>query len=75
MSKQMVEFVMQKISILDHLISPAVVRIDPERTRAIREFSSPRQVKGISRMLVMDNFFHKFIPRLADLSAPINSLR
>jgi hypothetical protein len=70
-----VVFATQELSFLGHLISPAGVRIDPERTRAIRDFPPPRDVKGIGRFLGMVNFFHKFIPRLADLAAPLNSLR
>jgi hypothetical protein len=51
------------------------VRIDPERTRAIREFPTPRDTKGISRFIGMVNFYHKFIPRLADVAAPLKALR
>jgi hypothetical protein len=64
-----------EISILGHLVSPAGVRIDPERTRSIRDFPIPRDIKGISRFIGMVNFYHKFIPRLADMAAPLNALR
>ena len=49
--------------------------IDPQRTRAIREFNPPRDAKGVSRFIGMVNFYHKFIPCLADLAAPLNALR
>jgi len=65
----------QEISFLGHLVSPAGVRIDPERTRAIREFPIPRDMKGIGRFIGMVNFYHKFIPRFADVAAPLNALR
>ena len=68
-------FATQEISFLGHVISPSGVRIDPERTRAIREFLPPRDVKGVSRFLGMINFYHKFIPSLADRSEPLNMLR
>jgi hypothetical protein len=32
----------QEISFLGHLVSPAGVPIDPERTKSIREFPVPR---------------------------------
>ena len=70
-----VVFATQEISFLGHLVSPAGVRIDPERTRAIREFPIPRDTKGIGRFIGMVNFYHKFIPRLADVAAPLNALR
>ena len=70
-----VVFATQEIAFLGHIISSAGVKIDPERTRSIRDFPPPRDVKGISRFLGMINFYHKFIPNLADVSAPLNSLR
>jgi hypothetical protein len=70
-----VVFATQEISLLGHVISPAGVRIDPERTRAIRDFPPPRDVKGIRRFIGMVNFYHKFIPRLAEVAAPLNALR
>jgi hypothetical protein len=73
--KPEVTFATQEISFLGHVVSPAGVRIDPERTRAIREFHPPRDSKGISRFIGMVNFYHKFIPNLADLAAPLNMLR
>ena len=57
------------------MILPLKVRIDPERTRAIRKFLRPRDVKGFSRFLGMIYFYHKFIPLLADRSETLNMLR
>jgi hypothetical protein len=65
-----VVFATQEISFLGHLVSTSGVRIDPERTRAIREFPVPKDVRGISRFIGMVNFYHKFIPRLAHMAAP-----
>jgi hypothetical protein len=65
----------QEISFLGHLVSSTGVRIDPERTRAIRDFPIPRDVKAISRFIGMVNFYHKFIPHFADIAAPVNALR
>ena len=70
-----VVFATQEISFLGHLVSAAGVRIDPERTRAIRDFPCPRDVKGISRFVGMANFYHKFIPHFADVASPLNTLR
>jgi hypothetical protein len=70
-----VVFATQEISSLGHLVSPAGVGIDPERTRAIREFPTPRDTMDISRFIGMVNFYHKFIPRPGDVAAPLNALR
>jgi len=60
---------------LGHLVSPARVRIDSKRTRAIRVFPTPRDTRGISLFIGMVNFYHKFISRPADVAAPLNTLR
>jgi hypothetical protein len=70
-----VVFATEEISFLGHIISPAGVKIDPERTRAIREFPFPKDVKGVSRFIGMVNYYNKFIPKFAELAAPLNALR
>jgi len=72
---QKVVFATQEISFLGHLFSPGCARIDPERTRPIREFPIPQNTKGLARFIGMFNFYHKFIPRFADVAAPLNALR
>jgi hypothetical protein len=68
-------FGIQEISFLEHWISPLGVPIDPQLTETIRNFAPPRDVKGVSRFVGMVNFYHKFIPNLADTAAPLNALR
>lgn len=71
-----VNFATSKFSFLGHIVSSdGNVSIDQERTRAIREFLPPCDAKGIARFLGMINYFHKYIPRLADVAAPLNALR
>jgi hypothetical protein len=66
---------MQEIIFLGYPVSPAGIAFDPERTHAIVDFPPPRDVKGIARFIGMVNFYHKFIMRVADIAAPLNSLR
>jgi hypothetical protein len=70
-----VKFATQEIAFLGHLVSPAGVRIDPDWTRVIEEFPPPRDVSGVSRFIGMVNFYHKFIPNVADVATPLNRLR
>lgn len=70
-----VQFGRTDISFLGHLVSNKGISIDPERTQGIRDFAAPRDAKGISRFLGMVNFYRKFIPNVAELAAPLNSLR
>ena len=70
-----VKFASQELSFLGHRISPAGISIDQERTRAIRNFPPPKDAKGIARFVGMVNYFHKFIPQLAEIASPLNVLR
>jgi hypothetical protein len=72
---QKVFFATKEISFLGHMVSQSGVKIDPERTRAISQFPAPRDAKSISRFIGMVNYYHKFIPHLADIAAPLNALR
>jgi hypothetical protein len=68
------KFTTEEISFLGHLVSPAGIRVDPDRTQAIKIFLPPKDVKAVTRFIGMVNFYHKFIPCLADVAAPLNML-
>jgi hypothetical protein len=70
-----VVFATQEISFLGHLISPAGVRVDPARTKAIETFPPTRDVKGIARFNGMVNFYLKYIPEFPSIAAPLNALQ
>jgi hypothetical protein len=70
-----VKFATTHLFFLGHIISPSGVSVDPDRTKAIRKFQTPRDDKGIASFVGMVNFFHKFIPQFAERAAPLNLLR
>lgn len=70
-----VQFARDEISFLGHRVSARGICIDPERVQGIRDFPPPRDVRGVARFLGMVNFYRKFIPNIAELAAPLNSLR
>ena len=49
--------------------------IDPERTKKVLSFPSPKTVREVARFVGMLNYFRKFIPDFAQLAAPLNMLR
>ena len=70
-----VQFATSQLSILGHVFTPYGIHLDPSRTLSIREFPTPKTAKDIARFLGMVNFFHKFVPNLAQIAAPLNALR
>lgn len=70
-----VSFCVPKISFLGHIVSHNSISIDPDRTKAIVNSPVPKRVKDIQRFIGLLNFYHKFIPDLATIAAPLNALR
>ena len=68
-------FVTSQLQFLGHIVNPAGVQINSERTTAIREFPAPKSVKSITRFIGMVNLFSKFIPEFAETAELLNRLR
>ena len=68
------EFSQQRVKFLGHIIDETGVKVDPNKTRAIREFPAPRNVKELQRFMGMVNQVGKFIPGLADMNEPLRQL-
>ena len=70
-----VKFAQDGISFLGHLVSHKGVTVYPEKTQAIRDFPPSGDAKRVARFVGLVNFYRRFIPRVAEISAPLNSLR
>ena len=70
-----VRFATPHLYFLGHIVSPNGVAIDSTRTQAVSSFPAPTSPKAIARFMGIVNFFHRFIPNLAHIAAPLNQLR
>nr|XP_054749950.1 uncharacterized protein K02A2.6-like [Lytechinus pictus] len=68
------EFSQQRVKFLGHFIDRTGVKVDPSKTKAIRDFPAPRTVKELQRFLGMVNQVGKFLPALASISEPLRQL-
>lgn len=68
-------FAAEEISFLGHRVSHNTLKIDPDRTRAIKDYKRPTTVRNLSRFIGMINFYSRFIENYAILCAPLNELR
>ena len=68
------EYGVQELKFLGHILSADGIRPDPEKTRAITEMKLPRNVTELQRFLGMMNYLGKFIPNLAEITAPLRLL-
>lgn len=51
-----VKYAFSTVSFLGHILSPNGIEIDVERTRTIRDFPPPKDVKGVARFVGAINF-------------------
>ncbi len=68
-------FFMSQIVFLGHVVSGNGVEVEPEKVKAILEYPRPGDLKSLQRFVGMVGWFHKFIPHLADIVAPLNNLK
>jgi transposase InsO family protein/predicted aspartyl protease len=69
------EFETQTTKYLGYIIDVGNgVRMDPEKTRAIREWQAPQTVKGVRSFLGFANYYRLFIKDYSSIAKPLNDL-
>ena len=68
------EFGVSKLQFLGHLVTPDGVSPLPDRVRVIQEFPVPNSLKKLREFLGIVNFYHRFLPRCANILRPLNDL-
>lgn len=66
-------FGVTSLEFLGHIISKDGILPSQEKVEAIKTFPKPTTVRQIQRFLGMINFYHRFIPRLAEILTPIHN--
>ena len=59
---------------IGHTLTPEGIRPDVEKVKAIVDMTSPTDVKELHRLQGMVTYLSKFVPNLADLTAPLRHL-
>jgi len=62
-------FEVAEVSLLGHLISRKEFAPLPQKVEAIVNFPELQDVKGLRRLLDMVNFYHRFLPNIANAQA------
>lgn len=69
------QFFRTSLKFLGHVISVAGVQVDEEKTRAVQEFPTPRNMKELQRFLGMAGWYHRFVPNFSQTAEPLNALK
>ncbi|XP_029053801.1 uncharacterized protein K02A2.6-like [Osmia bicornis bicornis] len=60
-----------ELKYLGHVVTSQGVRTDPDKVQAIKGIPPPRNTKELRRFLGTASWYRRFIPRFADLAAPL----
>ncbi|XP_011688911.1 PREDICTED: uncharacterized protein LOC105450661 [Wasmannia auropunctata] len=69
-----VQFRVNEVKYLGHRFSKVGMEPDKERVKAVAKLKSPQNKKEVQRILGMFNYFHDFMPNMAEMSEPIRNL-
>ena len=69
------EFYKDKIQYLGHIISEKGLAIDPEKIKAIIEWSMPTDVLAIISFMGIAGYYRRFVERFSTIAYPITSLQ
>ena len=64
----------KQVAYMGHLFTAKGLQVDPEKTRAIQDMPTPKDKKGVQRLLGMVNYLQKFSPSLSTVAAPLRQL-
>lgn len=67
-------FGQSEVEFLGYQVTGSGVRPLPTRVQVIAEYEEPRTAKDLRRFLGMINFYRKFLPKAAEIQAPLNEL-
>lgn len=64
-----------ELTFLGHVVSAKGVEVDPAKNSAIAAFPVAPDLKSLQRYLGMVDWYHTFLPQLADIEASLNNLK
>ena len=68
------EFVKPEMEFLGWIIDKNGLRMDPKKISVVTKWQPPMRMKGVRSFLGMENFYHPFIPKFAEMAQPLMEL-
>jgi len=73
-NRNKIQLRVQQCKYIGHLLTPEGIRADPNKVKAISDMGSPTDAQELHRLQGMVTYLSKFVPHLADLTAPLRQL-
>ena len=74
MKREKCDFFKRYLQYLGHLVSEEGFEPLPEKITSIKNMPPPKTAKEVKQFLGLAGYYHKFIPRFADLARPLTNL-
>eukprot|EP00914_Ancora_sagittata_P015152 GHVO01029710.1.p1 GENE.GHVO01029710.1~~GHVO01029710.1.p1 ORF type:complete len:1206 (-),score=132.44 GHVO01029710.1:398-4015(-) len=74
LNKEKCRIKVQEVEFMGHIVTKDGLKMDPKKAKAIIEMPAPTCKKDLERFRGMVNYLAKFVPRLSDTFAQMNSL-
>ena len=68
-------FGQSELNWLGYVISEGTFKPDPERTKSLKEYKEPTNMKEVERFLGMANYYSKFVSSFAELASSLQDLK
>ncbi|CAF4354949.1 unnamed protein product [Rotaria sp. Silwood2] len=68
------QFCKTKIKYLGHVVSQSGIEPDPDKIRAVRDYSVPTRLKEVRTFLGLTSYYRRFIKKYATIAEPLTSL-
>jgi hypothetical protein len=68
------QFLLQRVKMLGHVISPYGIEMDDEKMKAIKEFPVPKKIKHLRAFLGLCNYYRRFINKYGHTIKPLCEL-
>src|SRR6266480_2876814 len=74
LNKEKSEYTKEKVTFLGTIISREGLAMEPEKTKAVREWPTPKTVKEVQAFLGFANYYRRFIKNYSSQAGPLTQL-
>ncbi|KAJ3708376.1 hypothetical protein LUZ61_012081 [Rhynchospora tenuis] len=68
------EFWLEQVAFLGHIISGRGLAVDPDKIKAVMEWSPPKTVTEVRSFLGLAGYYRRFVPDFAKMARPLTKL-